>query len=338
MESPTKKRPTIADVARAAQVSLMTVSRVMNNKPGVSEDLRRRILALAGDMGYHPSQLARGLATRRTSTIGLVVPDITNQFFAQLVRGAEDLAFERGYNLFLVNTAENLNRESAAVDSLWQKEIDGVILCSSRLPLDELETSIARFPAVLLFNRELASPIPNVATLKINDELGARLAVEHLVNRGCTRIAFVTGPTTSGSAQHRLDGYRAALKSASQVFDPQLLEHCAPTTDGGRTAAQAILARRPKVDGIFAFNDLVAVGVIQACQEAGKHVPQDIAVVGVDDIPLATVVRPQLTTVGVNLQAVGRMAIEAILKMIRGDDGVPTTYQVDPVLIIRESA
>ncbi len=339
MKAPAKKRPTITDVARAAHVSLMTVSRVMNNKPGVGDEMRRRILALADDMGYRPSQLARGLATRQTATIGLIVPDIANPFFAQFVRGAEDVAFEQGYNLFLVNTAEDLDREIAAFDSLWQKEIDGVILCSSRLPIDELETSLARFPSVLLFNRELTTPMPNIATLNINDGLGAQLAVQHFVSHGRTRIALVAGPTTSVSAQRRLDGYRAALKAANLVFDPAMLEHCPPTTEGGHAAVHAILSRRPRVEGIFAFNDLVAVGVMQACQEAGKRIPQDIAVIGVDDIPLATIIRPQLTTLRVNLLAVGRMAMESILDIIRSSGAdTPPAYQVDPELVVRESA
>lgn len=337
-EIPMKKRTTIADVAQAAGVSMMTVSRVMNNKPGVSDEVRQRILTLAEQMEFRPSQLARGLATRQTATIGFVVPDITNPFFAQIVRGAEDVAFEHGYNLFLVNTAENLERELAAYDSLWQKVIDGVILCSSRLPIDELEARIERFPAVLLFNRILVTPQPHVATLNINDELGARMAVEHFVTQGRTRIALVAGPMTSVSAQRRLDGYRAALKAANLGFDPALLEHCPPTTEGGRAATHAILARRPKVEGIVAFNDLVAVGVMQACQEAGRNVPKDIAVIGFDDIPLATIIRPRLTTVRVDLLAVGRMAMAAILKLIHHEDGGPSVYQLDPELVVRESA
>jgi len=334
-----KKRPTSADIAEAAQVSLMTVSRVMNNKPGVSEEVRQRIWAIAEEMGYRPNQLARGLATRQTSTIGLVVPDITNPFFAQIVRGAEDMAFEQGYSLFLVNTSENIDREAAAFDSLWQKEIDGVIICSPRLPMDELEEHIARFPAVLLFNREVHSRPPHVATLTINDQLGAELALRHFVAQGRKRIGFVAGPTTSISSQHRLDGYRAGLQAANLLFDPLLLEHCAPTMEGGRAATHTILARRPRLEAIFAFNDLVAVGVMQACQEAGRQVPQDIAVIGVDDIPLAALVRPQLTTLGVDLIAVGRLATEAVLTLIRGDEAAaPLVYQIDPQLIVRESA
>ncbi|MFN8475393.1 MAG: LacI family DNA-binding transcriptional regulator [Anaerolineae bacterium] len=334
-----KRRSTIADVARAAGVSMMTVSRVMNDKPGVGEETRERIRQLAAEMDYHPSQIARSLATRQTSSIGLVVPDIANPFFAQIARGAEDAAFEHNYNLFLINTAEDIEREIVALASLLQKEIDGIILCSSRLPPDDLESHIQSFPAVVLFNRELGEPMPNVATLNVNDRLGALQAVRHFVAYGRRRIAIIAGPVTSISGQRRLDGYRVGLQEAQIIFDPGRLEHCEPTTEGGHAAATAILTRRPRVDAIFAFNDLVAVGVLQACEDAGKKVPDDIAVIGADDIPIATMLRPQLTTLHIDLRAVGAQAMALVLAMIDGRaNGADSVYEITPELVIRESA
>ncbi len=334
-----KKRPTIADVARAAGVSMMTVSRVMNDKPGVGEEMRQQIRELANTMGYRPSQIARGLVTRQTSSIGLIVPDIANPFFAQIARGAEDAAFEHDYNLFLINTAENLDREMAALASLLQKEIDGVILCSSRLPPDELETHIQDFPAVVLFNRELGAPMPHVATLNVNDRLGGQRAVQHFVAHDRRRIAIIAGPVTSISGQRRLDGYRAGLQEAGIIFDPGRLEHCEPTTEGGRAAATAILTRRPRVDAIFAFNDLVAVGALQACEDAGKKVPDDVAVIGADDIPIATMLRPRLTTLHIDLPAIGAQAMTLVLGMIQDQtNGDGAAYEIEPELVIRESA
>ncbi len=334
-----KKRPTIADVARAAGVSLMTVSRVMNDKPGVGEETRQRIRQLVEEMGYRPSEIARGLATRQTSTLGLMVPDIANPFFAQFARGAEDAAFDNGYSVFLINTAESIEREVAALESLHQKEIDAVILCSSRLPGDELEAYTERFPAVVLFNRELAGAPTNVATLNVNDSLGAQLAVQRFVSQGRTRIAILAGPSTSTSGQRRVDGYRAGLREAHLVFDPEMLEYGAPFIEGGYTAAQAILARRPRVDAIFAFNDLVAIGAMQACEDAQRRVPDDIAIIGVDDIPLASLVRPRLTTLRVDLTGAGRQAVLAALAIVNRNGGpLSPTYQLDPELVLRESA
>jgi LacI family transcriptional regulator len=334
-----KKRPTISDIARAADVSMMTVSRAMNNKPGVSDAVRQRIQALADEMGYRPSMIARGLATRQTATIGLVVPDIANPFFAHIARGAEDAGYQRGYNLVLMNTAEDLDREVAALDSLWQNEVDGVILCSSRLPVDELETYVERMPAAVLVNRVLSSALPGVATINVNDALGAQQAVAHLASRQRTRIAILAGPVYSISGQRRLDGYRAGLAAASLGFDPVMLEHCTPDFQGGHTGMNALLGRRPRINAVFAFNDLVAAGAIEACQEQGKRVPDDIAVIGVDDTPLATMIRPRLTTVRADLAGIGQLAMATLLAIIdQGDDRPAEALQVDPELVVRESA
>ena len=333
-----KKRPTIADVARAAGVSMMTVSRVMNDKPGVGEETRQRVREMVEAMGYRPSEIARGLATRQTASIGLVVPDVAYPFFAEIARGVEDAAFENGYSVFLLNTAQEIDREISALDSLHQKEIDGVILCSSRLPSDELASILERFPAVVLVNREMAAPPANTATVNVNDSLGAQLAMQHLLSRQRTRIALLAGPAASTSGQRRMDGYRAALRAAQLDFDPEMLEFCQPLMEGGYTAAQAVLARRPRTDAIFAFNDLVAIGAMRACQDSGRRVPEDIAILGVDDIPLASMVRPPLTTLHSDLPALGRQAFAALLTILN-QNGAPgrTAYQLDPTLVIRES-
>ena len=333
-----KKRPTIADVARAAGVSMMTVSRVMNDKPGVGEETRQRVRELVEAMGYRPSEIARGLATRQTASIGLVVPDVAYPFFGEIARGVEDTAYENGYSVFLLNTADDMEREITALDSLHQKEIDGVILCSSRQPSDELAASVERFPAVVLVNREMASPPPNTATVNVNDGLGAELAMQHLVSRGRTRIALLAGPAVSTSAQRRMDGYRAGLRAARLDFDPEMIEYCAPHMEGGYAAAQAVLARRPRADALFAFNDLVAIGALRACQDSGRRVPEDIAIVGVDDIPLATMTRPRLTTLHSDLLGLGRQALDVLLTILtRNGAAGPTAYQIDPTLVVRES-
>lgn len=334
-----KKRPTITDVAQAAGVSLMTVSRVVNDKPGVGEETRQRIRQLIEVMDYRPNEIARGLATRQTATVAIVVPDITNPFFAKIACGAEAVAFEKGYHLFLLNTAESTDREVAALDSLHQKEIDGVLLCSPRLPVDDLESTISQFAAVALFNRELPNPLPNVAQININDALGAQLAVQRFVATGRRRLALIAGPATSTSGQRRIDGYRTGLKEAGLAFDPQFMEHCQPFTEGGRIAAAQLLARRPKLDALLAFNDLVAVGAMQACEDAGRRVPGDIAIIGCDDIPLAVIVRPHLSTLHIDLEAVGRLAMNKILGIIQQPDApAHATHWIDPQLVIRDSA
>jgi LacI family transcriptional regulator len=332
-----KKRPTLADVAEAAGVSLMTVSRAINGKPGVSDDVRQTIISLANDIGYRPNQIARGLATSFTATVGIVVPDITNPFFAQVVRGIEDTAYKQNYNIFLVNTGEDIARETAVIDSLWQKDVDGVILCSSRLTASALEQEVNHFPAAVLINREIKSPPAHMTTINVNDQYGAHLAIKYFIDKGRGCIGFIQGPSNSFSAKRRLQGYRATLESAGRSFDPTLVELCSPNTEGGREAAAALLTRKPCIDAIYAFNDLVAIGAIQVIQEAGKKVPEDVAVIGVDDTPLATIVRPQITTLHVDLRHIGRLAMRTLLDTIEGGSS-PTMIQIEPHLVIRDSA
>ncbi len=332
-----KKRATLADVARAAKVSLMTASRAINGKPGVSEDVRQAILTLARELDYHPNQVARGLATSQTMSVGLVVPDNTNPFFAQIARGVEDTAYSQNYNIFLLNTAEDPAREKAALDSLWQKGVDGLISCSSRLPTETLEREISRFPAVVLVNRELSSPLEHTITININDQRGARLAVQYFVELGRKRIAYLDGPASSHSAKRRLQGYHAALEEAEIKFDSAMVESCTPDTEGGRTGIAALLARKPEVNAVYAFNDLVAIGAIQVIDESGIKVPEDIAVIGVDDTPLATMVRPQITTLHVNLRHIGRLAMRSLLDTIDGNSA-STAIQIEPQIVKRGSA
>ena len=330
-----KRRVTVEDVARAAGVSLMTVSRAINGREGLGEETRARILALAQEMGYHPSQIARSLATRQTATLGLVVPDVSNPFFAHIARGAEEAAYESGYSVFLLNSAEDAARERSALNSLWQKEVDGVILCSSRLPQDDLQVYFDRFPQVVLVNRELETPQPNVTTINVDDRAGAEMAVRHLVEAGRQRIAFIAGPETSISGQRRLEGYRAGLEAWFRSFDINWLEHCPPTTQGGLEATLRLLARHPDVDAILAYNDLVAVGALQACQAGWKSVPAEAAVIGADDIPLASLVQPQLSTLRVNQYEIGRTAIILLLEMFAQSQA--RAICIEPELILRGS-
>jgi LacI family transcriptional regulator len=315
---------------------MMTASRAINNKPGVSETMRQDIQRLAEEMRYRPNLIAQGLVTRQTFTIGLIVPDITNPFFAQIARGVEDAAFERHYSVFLINTAEEPEREIAALVSLWQKDIDGVILCSSRLQDEQLVSRIQEFQAVVLINRELPQPLPNSLSIQINDRLGAQLAIRHFLETRRSKIGFVAGPRQSLSSQKRLDGFRSELADATVSDNPQRVAYCTPNTAGGFRAATELLTRDPELDAIFAFNDLVAVGVMQACQALGKRVPEDIAVIGADDIPLAEIIRPNLTSLHVDLTNIGALALNSLLNLGAGNK-TPSSIQIDPRLYIRES-
>jgi LacI family transcriptional regulator len=326
----------MADVAREAGVSLMTVSRVINNKGDVNPDTRQRILEIIRQLDYRPSGIARGLATRRTGTLGLVVPDVANPFFANVARGAEQEAYAEGYNVFLCNTDEDPQREASVLQSLEEKRVDGLVLCSSRLSDDELSPLVKRHPAVVLVNRRLARE--GVSAVLIDDEYGGRMATQHLLNTGHRAIGVLAGPPVSRSGRERVKGYRAALAAAGLPDHPEWLQTCAPVVEGGYEAARELLTAHPELTALFCYNDLVAVGALQACADLGRQAPGDLAVVGNDDIPLAALVTPPLTTCRVPRHDLGAQAMRVLLNQIKGGLTGCIDIVLRPELVIRASA
>jgi LacI family transcriptional regulator len=331
------KRVTIADVAQEAGVSMMTVSRAINNKEGISEETRQRILEIAERIGYRPSSVARALATNRSCTIGLVIPDVANPFFSQIVRGAEDLAYDSGYNVFLVNTGEDIEREEAALNSLLDKHVDGAILCSSRLPEEKLGEYILRFTNIVLINRILEATRANCVTININDGFGAQQAVSHLISQGHQKIGLIAGPQGSVSSQRRRIGYQQGLSINNLVFEDRLVVACKPNIEGGYQSAKAFLSTHEDVTAIVAYNDMVAFGVYQACDELGKVIPDDIAIISFDDIPLAAFVKPSLSTLRIDKRVLGNDAMQTLISMIDGEEDIARERVIEPTLILRDS-
>lgn len=335
-QEPMTHRITMTEVARRAGVSLMTVSRVVNNKEDVSESTRQRVLKIIEDSGFRPSSIARSLVTQRTGTLGLVVPDIDNPFFSGLVSGVESQAYSNGYNVFLCNTNEDAQREQSILVSLEEKMIDGLILCSSRLPDEELRAAAERFPAVVIISRQL--PGAGLGTALIDDRLGGNLAVTHLLRTGRRRIGLITGPAISFSSQGRLSGYRQALEDAGIPFRDQLVYRCRPVQEEAAQAVRHLLSICPNLDGLFCHNDLVAVGALQALKQYGICVPDDVAVVGYDDIPIAAWVTPALTTCRVERFELGSQAMRLLLERIRNSNHQEREVVVSPRLVVRQSA
>jgi LacI family transcriptional regulator len=326
---------TIADVAREAGVSTMTVSRVINSKGEISNTTRERVQQAIDRLGYRPSAIARGLATRRTRTLGLIVPDITNPFFPEIVRGAEDTAWQAGYTVVLCSTVEDPAREEASLHRLEDNRVDGVILCSARLPDDALRPLLKRHPAAVLINRHTTDEI--AGTIQIDDAYGTLRAVHHLLAGHRTTIGFLAGPPLSHSGTKRREGYTNALEATGHGVDETLIEPCAPNETGGYEAAKALLERRPEVDGLVCYNDLVAIGALQASTELGRRVPEDIAVVGCDDIRLASLVTPALTTLRIDKYELGAQAMRMLLGRLE-HKRAGTEVTIKPELIVRASA
>ncbi len=330
------KRVTMADVARQAGVSLMTVSRAINNKDGINADTRRRIQDIAEQLGYRPSLIARSLVTDRTGTIGLVVIDNANPFFSEVARGVEHAAYDAGYSVFLCNTEEDTQRERDVLRSLEEKRVDGIVLCSSRLDSDELRAALEGHSAAVLINRRLDDE--QYATVLVDDRQGAHLATNHLLVRGHRAIGLLAGPARSFSSQQRTLGYRAALEAAGITPLDAWNPDCLPTVESGRRAAYDLLCARPDLTALFCYNDLTAVGAMQACAQLGRRVPHDIAIVGFDDIPLAALVTPALTTCHVPMYDVGQAAMRRLVERISGCVSGREHPMFQPELVIRASA
>ena len=332
---PQNRRITMSDVAREADVSLMTVSRVVNEKDGIREETRQRVQEVIERLGYRPSNLARGLATMKTGTIGLVVPDNANPYFSEVARGIEHLAYDNGYTVFLCNTEENIARENHVLRLLDEYHVDGVILCSPRLEDADLHEAITRQPATVLVNRPLHNS--QVASVMIDAQLGGQLIATHLLENGHKKIGIIAGPRTSLSGRDRLNSYVKTIQNYGIEQPEERIIYCSPTTQGGTSAARQLLQSCPDLTALICFNDLVAVGALQACKQLGIRVPGDVAVTGFDDIPMSAFVTPSLTTCHVHRHELGRRAMQLLLNLMTGEED-ETNIVLKPQLVIRDSS
>ena len=331
------KRPTIADVAQAAGVSPQTVSRAINDKGEISAETKERIMEIARQLSFRPSNIARSLVKQQTTTIGIVIPDITNPFFSEIVRGVEDLAHLHSYNVFLCNTDEVPERELSSIDSLLEKQVDGVILCSSRLEEGELASKLKEFPFAVLINREIEEIPEKVRIISFDDRLGMCMAVNHLIQRGHKHIAFLAGPERSRSGQKRLSGYYSCLKENGISIDPGLVHFCEPSFEGGLNTFHKLLDAHPEVTAVLCYNDLVAIGAIREILTRNLSIPADLSVIGFDDIPMAALVHPPLTTLRMPKREVGVIAMKILIDLLEGNNPAEYHKVFLPELIIRGS-
>lgn len=300
-------RVTIADVAKSAGVATSTVSRALSRPGRVSEPLRQKIVAIANELGYYPSPQARSLKSGRTHNVALLIPDITNPFFFGLVRATQAQARARGYLQFVVNTEESAGVEAAYLAELG-KSVDGVILAASRLSDDELASASRTLPIVTI-NRD----IPNVPSVIIDTPAAMVQALDHLVSLGHTSIAYLSGPESSWSSRKRWSALQQAARTrAVHLRD---LGPFAPTVQAGAAAADATLAT--ETTACICFNDLLAIGVLQRLGERGVRVPQDMSVMGCDDIFGADFCNPPLTTFSAPLDQAGRLATDMLMSLVQ---------------------
>ena len=325
---------TLQDVARQAGVSAMTVSRVVNDQPGVRPDTRARVRKTLDRLGYRPNIVARGLKAARSNTLGLLVPDVTNPYFPDLVRGAEDVAFDAGYTLLLHNVIEDREREAAALAMFEERRVDGVIVCSPRLPEDRLHALLQRHAAAVVVNRR--APAEIAGSVRVDHEVGARLAIRHLLDAGYGSFGVLAGPSDSAAGSERQRGILDELTLNEIHLEASRMLPCPPTVEGGAEATAYLLERHPDVDAILCFNDLVAAGTLQTAQALGRHVPDDLGIVGYDDITFARMFTPALTTLHVPTYELGAHAMRMLLQRMNGQQR-SVGIVVQPELVLRDS-
>ena len=330
-----QRRVTISDVAELAGVSYQTVSRVINNNPNVSAATRQRVQEIVAETGYRPSQIARSLVTARTATIGLIVPDISNPFFSAVARGADQVASEHGYSILLCNTGEDASREIDLLNLLDERYVDGVIVCSSRLEDARLKEALSPFRAAVLVNRRVEGG--SIPAVLVDDVLGGYMITQHLLQIGHRAVGFVAGPAASYSGNQRLKGYKKALAGAGIEPQPDWVRHCLPTTTAGEETTNLLLTANPELTALFCYNDLLALGALRHCAAFGLQVPTDVAVTGFDDIMLAGVVTPGLTTCHVPRAEIGSRAVTMLLGCIDDELDRNDEIMIKPELIIRNS-
>jgi LacI family transcriptional regulator len=329
--------PTIKDVARAAGVSITTVSHVINSTRFVSEELRARVQAALEELDYRPNILARSLRSGETKTIGLVVPDNSNLFFAEIARTVEDLGFAAGYSVILCNSDDNLDKEAAYIEVLTAKQVDGVVFIASGSSQQHvLELSQQAIPYVVV-DREVDGSLADV--ILVDNELGGYVATRHLIELGHRHIACVAGPSQLTPSADRVRGYRRALRESCIPEERCLVVPGDFRAQGGEAALQVLLLLSTPPSAIFACNDMMAIGVLRAARSAGLSVPGDLSVVGFDDIPLASVVSPALTTVAQPTTELAAHSVRLLLaRMQNSQEELPTQRIVlEPRLIERDS-
>lgn len=327
---------TLEDVAREAGVSRATVSLALNGKPGVAPETRRRILEIAERLNYRPNASARGLVLQRTQTIGVIVPDIGSPFYAELVRGVEEEASRQGFYLILATTRGKPSREKTCFRLLGERRVDGMLILTPRGDEDLIQRIQARgFPLVVV-DRDIQST-DGVVEVIVDNFHGALSAVEHLIAVGCRRIGFINGIPELQASQDRLRGYKVALQEHGLTVDPKLIVIGNFSVEGGYRSMKELLSEASSLDGVFVASDAMAIGAIRAIREHGLDVPHDIAVVGFDDVPLASQVDPPLTTVRQPIREMGETACRLLIQLIEGTEILQRKVIFQTQLIIRHS-
>lgn len=325
---------TIKDIAKELGVSYSSISRALNGKEGVSKATRKKILAAAERMGYQPNDLARGLVNKISKTVGVIIPDINNPFFGEIVAGITDASSENEYNIFLCVSGWDPKSEKEYFNTLRQKRVDGIILKSvgKSEEYEDIKTPLMIIERYSKRSHEFDS-------VEVDNELGGYLAVKHLLDCGYRKLSVILGREDVIASRSRLAGAEKAMKEYGLTLNEELIIEGSFSIEGGRKAAAQIFERGHSVDAVFGVNDLIAMGVLQYCNENDINVPDEVGVIGYDNISYAGLPQIELTTIHQPKYELGKMLFETLLEEIReGETKRPTKKIIlNPELKIRKT-
>lgn len=326
---------TIREVAHLVGVSATTVSHVINETRYVSPEVRERVQQAIDQLGYRPNALARSLRRGETLTLGLILPDSTNPFFSQVGHAIETAAFHQGYNVILCNTEGDLEKEAVYTDVLCKKQIDGIIFISTGDQPDTLQDLLRQRIPVVVVDRDLLES--ETDAVLIDNLTGGYQATRHLIENGHQRIACITGPSYITPSAQRLAGYRQAAAEANLSIPESFIILGDFHPDSGYEATRKLLERSLPPTAIFACNDMMAMGAIRAATEQGLRIPDNLSLVGFDDIELASFVTPPLTTISQPKDQIGQLAVQFLVERINEPALSPRREVLPTSLIIRQS-
>ncbi|WP_243297798.1 LacI family DNA-binding transcriptional regulator [Bacillus litorisediminis] len=329
-----KSKITIRDVAKEAGVSVATVSRYLNNNGYISDQAEKKIKDVMDRLNYQPNEIARGLAMKKTRTIALIIPDITNPFFPELVVAIEKVAKSKGYSIILVNTYDDDLQNNDFWVQLQNRYVDGFILASFQFDekvlkgIEELQIPFVRIDRAADYNTD--------DSIGLNNFKGASLAVDHLIEVGCRNIAHISGPASYPPSQDRMRGYLDRLASRFPEKEPIVYEGDF-SLESGKVLTEKLFQENPNVDGIFLANDLMAIGSLKALKLMGIQVPTQVALIGFDGIKLTEMVEPEISTVEQPIYEIGIIATNKLIHKIEGTNGLPDEKELDVRLVKRRS-
>lgn len=326
----------IYDVAKEAGVSISTVSRVIQGAPNVLPETRARIEAAIRDLNYHPNRLAQQFRTQQTKMVLVIVPEIGNPFFADILIGIEDIAAKEGYSVLLVDSHGNRDTESRCYEMLTQKLVDGIITFSVGIPKEALKQLAAQYPVVVGI-RYFAEK--NIANVTIDNTKASKNITSYMLSLGHKRVCCLGGPADVPVYQDRVNGYKEALKERGIPVESGLIVHCSPDVQGGYDAISSLLHNADqKFTAIVANGDIMAIGAIRALTDRGLKVPDDVAISGFDDIAFAALVTPSLTTVRQPKHQIGVRTMEKLMDLIAGKTLSANRDVLNYEIVIRESS